>query len=723
MTRFRLFILLMLLSGLTSLSAHADSSSDKPPEHFVQLHEQSPSKGEHAMDAAMAFKKQKMFDQALVWFKKAIELNERNTEAFFQSALVLSWTGKLDEAISMIDRALAIDSRNADVMLLKARVMSWQDKTDETLDITEKIISLTPEYKDAYMLKGRILAWRQQYDEAQKAYEKARQLSPDDMQASKAIFDIEAFKGNYETATDGYRKLLTEHPDNTDLLNGLGKIFSWHGNDEEAISILKKSFDLDRTNTDTLQLLILTYRRVQRYDEGIELQKTVLETDPENFEATKDIALLYEESGRTEQALEWFCKARKINPESADIHAKIGILQINDMKIDEAIKSIEKATAIEHDNDVTHLITLGQLLSWKNKLQESVDIYKKTLERNPQNQEAHIGLGRTYFYQGRLELALEQMQKALELNPLNTEAAYEYSRIRRYFHPVFESGYNYSLYRDYEDGGYLNKTHRHESIHDLVWPVSSKLSTMIQYSHIDESRYREEDGGRDYRFEGEEYSLFIDKKIVQCIWLKAKAIAGKYSMDSSRYTLRDDSFISGFGLIDFSCSRWHANILYAREPIYPVLWGDYCYIKYLDSYGGALRYEITSLFSVFASYYYKDYYGVYTQDEYTSGLSLLLPWFRKLELEYYFEYITNPDDRLHTGKINYRERIGRLSLLLSYALESSSLFDELTQEARGLFYLNISKHLDFDVDLSYSEELKTSQDVEAKIKVYLSYRF
>jgi len=81
-----------------------------------------------------------------------------------------------------------------------------------------------------------------------------------------------------------------------------------------------------------------------------------------------------------------------------------------------SIQPVPSQEAINHFN-------LGLLYHKSNKLSEALEEYKKALELDPLNVQAHNNLGMVYKELGRLSEAISQYQKAISINP-NYEKAH-----------------------------------------------------------------------------------------------------------------------------------------------------------------------------------------------------------------------------------------------------------------------------------------------------------
>jgi hypothetical protein len=267
----------------------------------------------------------------------------------------------------------------------------------------------------------------------------------------------------------------------------------------------------------------------------------------------------------------------------------------------------------------------------------------------------------------------------------------------------------------------LGKTVRHEVSETLSHNFSSQLSSEIQYRRIHEKSYDSED--RLYSIKANEYSVYLNSNLNKYLQLRGKLVAGDYKADSDFFTLQNSDLISGFLFLDYIKDKWELNTGFIREPLFPIYRGDELWIEHTDSYGTSLRYHQSEYLSFFTSFYYKKDYSAYKRNDYWVGFDYVLPQFTKIKFEYFFQHITNPQDNLHSGTVIYTDNFNKLTFFSSYNLETSSLFDEVTQIIELFFYYNVRDYLSANAGLTYSRNLKEDKDETVELNAYVSYRF
>ncbi len=106
-----------------------------------------------------------------------------------------------------------------------------------------------------------------------------------------------------------------------------------------------------------------------------------------------------------------------LNPNGADAHAHLGMILHYAGRPDEAILFLKKATRLNPLPPNWYLFSLGHAYRMKGQYEEAIAVYKRVLDRNPDDMIAHTGLAATYSLSGRMEEAHAEAAEVLRLNP------------------------------------------------------------------------------------------------------------------------------------------------------------------------------------------------------------------------------------------------------------------------------------------------------------------
>jgi adenylate cyclase len=180
-------------------------------------------------------------------FKRAVELDSRNAEAFSFYSMFLAFEERLDEAIALSKRSLAIDPLSPLINMNAGWTYFTGGLLEEALEQVANMIEIEPEFYGAYWLKG-------------------------------AICLVE---GRYEAAIDELRKGVSLGGHQT-VLADLGSAYGLAGRKKEAEAVLDQLLEMRRTAYVSAICIARVYARIGENDKAIEwLEKAFEERNGE----------------------------------------------------------------------------------------------------------------------------------------------------------------------------------------------------------------------------------------------------------------------------------------------------------------------------------------------------------------------------------------------------------------------------------------------------------
>jgi tetratricopeptide (TPR) repeat protein len=115
-------------------------------------------------------------EEALVCFNKALEQNPNNADAWYNKGVALYDLGKIQEAISCYNEAIEIKPNNADVWHMKGLALVNLSNYEEAIDCFNKALKLNPNFVNTWYVKGLALGKLGKYEEALDCYNKANEI-------------------------------------------------------------------------------------------------------------------------------------------------------------------------------------------------------------------------------------------------------------------------------------------------------------------------------------------------------------------------------------------------------------------------------------------------------------------------------------------------------------------------------------------------------------------
>jgi tetratricopeptide (TPR) repeat protein len=260
--------------------------------------------------------------------------------------------------------------------LIQLRDAALKNKQSEAEAIWREVVKRDPKNAKAYLELGNSLWNRNRDAETAEAYQKAIELAP--------------------TEVEGYL--------------GLAKTLEFNLNQEDAaIAVYRKAIAVAKPSSEVYYMLGITLTSGRH--EG-----KVISEDRKN------------------EAIDCYRKAIKLDPESS----KAYIALANNLRERGESKAADAfyLAAMELDDvySLSAYYIYTDLLEGRNRLNEMVPIYQKSIQRNPKSYNIvglHLGLGNVLKKLNRSAEASDVYQQIIQIRPENTEAYFELGDMRR----------------------------------------------------------------------------------------------------------------------------------------------------------------------------------------------------------------------------------------------------------------------------------------------------
>ncbi|MGD0338305.1 MAG: tetratricopeptide repeat protein [Bacteroidota bacterium] len=187
----------------------------------------------------------KDIDNAIVFFKKAIDLDPKYAKAY--NGLGNAYYGKAnyDKAMSLWEKAIELDPKYAAAYNNLGNAYKDKGNYDKAIPLYEKSIELDSNFAAAYNNLGLAYVDKGNYDKAMSLYEKAIELDPKDAVAYYNLGNAYYDKGNHDKAMSLYEKAIELDPKCVVAYDNLGLAYYDKGNYDKAIPLYEKAIELD----------------------------------------------------------------------------------------------------------------------------------------------------------------------------------------------------------------------------------------------------------------------------------------------------------------------------------------------------------------------------------------------------------------------------------------------------------------------------------------------
>ena len=242
-------------------------------------------------------------DQAIVFFTRAIQLNPKDTKAYFRRAYSYMARSEYDQAIADLNQDVQLDPKFAQAYYRRAFVYMLKGSDDLALADLTRDLQLDPRNTQAYYRRAYVYMIKSDYDQAVADLDQDLQINPADKQACFRRTYVYMLKGDYANAVVALTQTIQSEPNNAGAHNRLAWL-----------------------------LATCPQAGIRDGKQAVAVATTALELSGENNPAIWDtLAAAYAEAGDFAKAVEWENKYLA-NPNLdaallADVHSRLALYQ------------------------------------------------------------------------------------------------------------------------------------------------------------------------------------------------------------------------------------------------------------------------------------------------------------------------------------------------------------------------------------------------------------
>ena len=261
----------------------------------------------------LALSKLNRYGEAIIAYEQAIRLNPNNADTYFNKGNVLDELERYEEALAAYKRAIRLDPNNADAYFNKGNVLDELERYEEALTACEQAIRLDSDFVLAYHTQGDVLSILERYEEALAAYEQAIRLDPDNADAHNSKGNVFDELERYEEALAAFEQAIRLDPDDAIVHYNKGNILSELGRYEKALAAYEQAIRLDPDDALAYNGKGNALDDLNRYEEALVAYEQAIIQDPDYALAYFNKGNVLEHLGRSKEAQQAYKRARQIS--------------------------------------------------------------------------------------------------------------------------------------------------------------------------------------------------------------------------------------------------------------------------------------------------------------------------------------------------------------------------------------------------------------------------
>lgn len=309
--------------------------------------------------------------------------------------------------------------------LVKGAYLVGTNKLEEALETYANALEKAPGFLPLYCVIGDIYRSLGMFDDAITEYKMAIWLDSLNIDAYRHLCLAYEEQGDYDSAVEIYEKLIKIMPNMPDVHSNLANILYVKGDIDGAISHFQTAVTLNPKKQWTSvvnQTLGFVYQESkQDLNAAISSYQSAYLQTPKDIDIYVNLGSAFYDKEDIGNALQVYRNALDLEPENAKIHCNLGYLHWGKGDIDEAIKEYELAIKYDPNYDIAYnnmgVIYLDDL----GRVKQAAELFKKSVECNPNYALAHFNLARAISITGDKIEAAKLYQIAQDINKITNE--------------------------------------------------------------------------------------------------------------------------------------------------------------------------------------------------------------------------------------------------------------------------------------------------------------
>lgn len=363
--------------------------------------------------------------KALATYNRIIERFGPQWEVLLQIVELHNVTGRFDRAAEAMKRMTEIDPGNLDLQQNLARAYVRANLPDSAAKVYEDLCERDPRNNEYVAELGGVYLMRKEYAKANEKFEQV--IAPDSVAVEDKLRVGEMYFAQIEKdstaapyARSIFERIKKKHPQEWRSYWFLGAIGALTRNDSLALNNFKRVTELAKWNADGWVYLSSVFLEKNDYQSVITVLESALKTLPDDPRVNSILGFAYSRTNRTTDAIRVLEKAHALDPKDINTISQLALIYDGMKNFAESDSLYEHALRLDPNN---HLIlnNYGYSLCERGlQLQRCLEMAKKAVAAQPDNQAYLDTYGWVYFKLGNYAEAEKWVKKAIEKGNANS---------------------------------------------------------------------------------------------------------------------------------------------------------------------------------------------------------------------------------------------------------------------------------------------------------------
>lgn len=221
------------------------------------------------------------YDEAIVAFGRALEINPGFARAYIERGRVYGLQGQYDRALMDLGKAIETSPTDPSAYYYRGVAYHYQGQADQAIADFSKAIEFNVKHPPAYYYRGLALVAKGQYDEAYSDFSKAIELAPGFVEAYLERGRLRNRHAQFDEAIIDLGKAIELNPGLAEAYSDRGRAFGSKGQYDRAIADFSKAIELNPGFALAYYYRGVSYSNRQEHDRAIADLSRAIELAPD----------------------------------------------------------------------------------------------------------------------------------------------------------------------------------------------------------------------------------------------------------------------------------------------------------------------------------------------------------------------------------------------------------------------------------------------------------
>lgn len=256
-------------------------------------------------------------DEAVIWFKKAIQQDPEMALVHYKIGQVYHKRGEVRLAFAELNRALQQDTKLSDARKELAFLLVENRALEQAVKVCEQFLEVNGNDHDIYMILGNSLVYLKKFEEAVKVLEEGRELYPESLILQLNFARLLVVKGDIEGGRALMETLALENEGDITIQIALAQMYERLERFDLAVLTLENVKEKFSDNPLPYFLLAQLSLKKDQPDQAKEILLDAEKKGIKDPQLYRMFAMILQRQGDSENAVEYFKKAVDVATDEA----------------------------------------------------------------------------------------------------------------------------------------------------------------------------------------------------------------------------------------------------------------------------------------------------------------------------------------------------------------------------------------------------------------------